>query len=205
MKADVAVRRLERLEKESDLLQEKEHKANLTKALEDKTKIIKLVVDKWFVDTGFVKVWGGCLHPRQRRARRPVTIVDACRERRCSSSGWYRARRAACGKRRGTRRAAQQVRRAAALTAELVGKSENKVLRRSTTRQTCVASQPNGTPSRHGTQAARSLWPRAGFLREQRPGEASSSSQEDSVGSITNSHASSRGRTEFPRQSNRQG
>ena len=52
-KADVAVRRLERLEKEHSQQEDEEHEASLPDALADRTKVVKLVVDKWFVDKGF--------------------------------------------------------------------------------------------------------------------------------------------------------
>ena len=53
VKADVAVRRLERLEKEHSQQEDEEHEASLPDALADRTKVEKLVVDKWFVDKGF--------------------------------------------------------------------------------------------------------------------------------------------------------
>ena len=50
-KLDVkADRRLERLEKEHSQL---EHEASLPDDLAERTKVVKLVVDKWFVDKGF--------------------------------------------------------------------------------------------------------------------------------------------------------
>ena len=52
-KADVAVRRLERLEWERFQLEDEEREASLQDALADRTKVVKLVVDKWFVDKGF--------------------------------------------------------------------------------------------------------------------------------------------------------
>ena len=52
-KADVAVRRLERLEREHSQLENEEREASLQDALADRTKVVKLVVDKWFVDKGF--------------------------------------------------------------------------------------------------------------------------------------------------------
>ena len=52
-KTDVAVRRLERLEREQDEQDDHDHEASMTEALADKTKVVKLVVDKWFVDRGF--------------------------------------------------------------------------------------------------------------------------------------------------------
>ena len=50
---EVATRRLERLEREKEDEEDREHEANLEEALVDKTKVVKLVVDKWFVDRGF--------------------------------------------------------------------------------------------------------------------------------------------------------
>ena len=50
VKTDVAVRRLE---KESDQLQDEEHEVSLTEAFADRTKVLKLVVDKWLADKGF--------------------------------------------------------------------------------------------------------------------------------------------------------
>ena len=53
VKADVAVRRLARLEKEHSQPEDEEREASLPDALADRTKVVKLVVDKWFVDKGF--------------------------------------------------------------------------------------------------------------------------------------------------------
>ena len=53
MKADVAVRRLARLEQEHSQLKDEEREASLPDALADRTKVVKLVVDKWFIDKGF--------------------------------------------------------------------------------------------------------------------------------------------------------
>ena len=53
VKADVAVRRLARLEKEQSQLEDEESEASFPDALADRTKFVKLVVDKWFVDKGF--------------------------------------------------------------------------------------------------------------------------------------------------------
>ena len=53
VKADVAVRRLARLEKEHSQLEDADREASLPDALADRTKVVKLVVDKWFVDKGF--------------------------------------------------------------------------------------------------------------------------------------------------------
>ena len=53
VKADVAVRRLARLEKEHSQQEDEECEASLPVALADRTKVVKLVVDKWFIDKGF--------------------------------------------------------------------------------------------------------------------------------------------------------
>ena len=53
VKADVAVRRLERLERENLQLEVEMLESSLPEALADKTKVVKLLVDKWFVDKGF--------------------------------------------------------------------------------------------------------------------------------------------------------
>ena len=53
VKADVAVKRLARLEKEHSQLEDEEREASLPDALADRTKVVKIVVDKWFVDKGF--------------------------------------------------------------------------------------------------------------------------------------------------------
>ena len=49
VKTDVAVKRVE---KENSQLHDEERATSLTEALADRTKIVKLVVDKWFVDKG---------------------------------------------------------------------------------------------------------------------------------------------------------
>ena len=66
VRTEVAVTKLQRLEKERDEENDKEHEASLKEALADKTKVVKLVVDKWFVDKGygFGKVpTGEIVHP----------------------------------------------------------------------------------------------------------------------------------------------
>ena len=42
-----------RLEREQDEQDDQEREPNLQEALGDKTKVVKLVIDKWFVDRGF--------------------------------------------------------------------------------------------------------------------------------------------------------
>ena len=49
----MADRRLERLERESSQLEDEEREASLEEALGDHAKVVKLTVDKWFVDKGF--------------------------------------------------------------------------------------------------------------------------------------------------------
>ena len=143
VKTDVAVKRLERLEKENDQLQDEEHEASLTDALVDKTKVVKLVVDKWFVDKGFGfgKVSTGeivFIHASAVVGAEVLTIgteawVQVVNDD-ARAQGGHRASRA-WGRtawkeekdREKANRVAQQVRRAAALAAELAAQSEEKV------------------------------------------------------------------------------
>ena len=53
IKTDVAARRLERLERESSQFEDEERETSLEGALTDRTKVVKLIVDKWFVDKGY--------------------------------------------------------------------------------------------------------------------------------------------------------
>ena len=53
VKADVAIRRLERLERENLQPEDEVLESSFPEALADKTKVVKLRVDKWFVDKGF--------------------------------------------------------------------------------------------------------------------------------------------------------
>ena len=53
VKPDVAIQRLERLERENLQLEDEVLESSLPEALADKTKVVKLLVDKWFVDKGF--------------------------------------------------------------------------------------------------------------------------------------------------------
>ena len=73
-KTEIAARRLDRMEREKDEVDDTEHEASLQEAVANQTKVVKLVVDKWFVDIGFGfgKAPTGeiVIHPRQRRARR---------------------------------------------------------------------------------------------------------------------------------------
>ena len=59
LQTDVAVRRLERLERENSQLEDEEREASRDEALSDKTKVVKLTVDKRFVDKGLGKVQTG--------------------------------------------------------------------------------------------------------------------------------------------------
>ena len=64
VKTDVAARRLERLERESSQLEDEERGSSLGEALTDRTKVVKLIVDKWFVDKGYgcrqgIRLWQG--------------------------------------------------------------------------------------------------------------------------------------------------
>ena len=91
--AEVSTRRLERLEREKEDEEDREHETNLEEALVDKTKVVKLVVDKWFFDRGFGfgKVPTGeivFIHANAGRGTHDRNkCVGASRERRCSSPG----------------------------------------------------------------------------------------------------------------------
>ena len=143
VKADVAVRRLARLEKEHSQLDDEEREASLPDPLADRTKVVKLVVDKWFVDKGFGfgRVPTGeiiFIHASVVRGAEVLMIgtdawVQVVRDD-ARAQGRYRACKAwghaAWKEERDKERAskvAEQVRRAAALTAELAAQSEKEV------------------------------------------------------------------------------
>ena len=52
-KAEIAARRLNRMERERDQESEAECEATLEEALADHSKVVRVIVDKWFVDKGF--------------------------------------------------------------------------------------------------------------------------------------------------------
>ena len=150
--AEVATRRLERLEREKEDEEDREHETNLEEALADKTKVVKLVVDKWFVDRGFGfgKVPTGeivFIHANAVVGAEVLTIgtdawVQVVNDD-ARAQGGYRARRAwgqdvwqAEKDKEKANKVAQQVRRAAALTAELAAQSEKKTA--------AVCDQPPG-------------------------------------------------------------
>ena len=142
-KTDVAARRLERLERESSQLEDEEHEASLGETLTDRTKVVKLTVDKWFVDKGF----GFGKAPTGEVVFIHASVVQGAEVLVVGTEAWtqvvsdqaraeggYRARKAwgqrawrEVKDRERASRAVQQVRRAAALTAELAVQSENKV------------------------------------------------------------------------------
>ena len=144
VRTDVAARRLERLERESSQLEDEERETSLEGALTDRIKVVKLTVDKWFVDKGFGfgKAPSGevvFIHASAAQGAEVLVVgtdawtqvvSDHARaEGRISSPkgvGGQRAWKEEKDRERASR-AAQQVRRAAALTAELAVQSENKV------------------------------------------------------------------------------
>ena len=150
--AEAATRRLERLEREKEDEEDREHETNLEEALTDKTKVVNLVVDKWFVDRGFGfgKVPTGeivFIHANAVVGAEVLTIgtdawVQVVNDD-ARAQGGYRARRAwgqdvwkAEKDKEKANKVAQQVRRAAALTAELAAQSEKKTA--------AVCDQPPG-------------------------------------------------------------
>ena len=52
-KTEIAVRRLDRMEREKDEADDAKHEANFQEALTDQSKTVKVLVDKWFVDKGY--------------------------------------------------------------------------------------------------------------------------------------------------------
>ena len=72
-RTEIAARKLDRLQKGKDDTDDAESEATLQEALTNNTKVVKLAVDKWFVDKGFgfgLSLDGrNRLHPRQCRAR----------------------------------------------------------------------------------------------------------------------------------------
>ena len=113
-KAEIVARRLDRLEREQDEQDDKEHEANLQEALSDKTKVVK-------PSTSGLSTKAAALTkcPQAKLSSSMLAWCGACRERR----GPYRGGRNTWKEERDREKAnrvAQQVRRAAALTPELV-------------------------------------------------------------------------------------
>ena len=52
-KAEIAARRLDRMEREQHEADDAEHEANLQEALANQSKAVKVLVDKWFVEKGY--------------------------------------------------------------------------------------------------------------------------------------------------------
>ena len=152
VKTVVAARRLERLERESSQLEDEEGEASLEEVLADHTKVVKLTVDKWFVDKGFGfgKAPSGevvFIHASAVQGAEVLVVGTEAWTQVVSdqarAEGGYRARKAWGQRawreekdRERASRAAQQVRRAAALMAELAAQSESKVFE--------VCSHPQG-------------------------------------------------------------
>ena len=83
MKAEIATRRLNRMEKERDAEGETECEATLEEALTNQSKVVQVIVDKWFVDKGF-----GFGTTRQKRS--PSCTPAPCRELKCLRSALTR-------------------------------------------------------------------------------------------------------------------
>ena len=151
-KAEIAARRLNRMERERDQESEAECEVTLEEALADHSKVVRVIVDKWFVDRGFGfgKVPTGeivFIHASAVVGAEVLTIgtdawVQVVNDD-ARAQGGYRARRAwgqdvwqAEKDKEKANKVAQQVRRAAALTAELAAQSEKKTA--------AVCDQPPG-------------------------------------------------------------
>ena len=141
-KAEIAARRLDRMEREQHEADDAEHEANLQEALSSQSKVVKVLVDKWFVDKGygFGKAPTGeviFIHATTVQGAEVLTIgIDAWVQvvnDDARAQGGYRAKRAwgrnawkAERDKEQANKVAQQVKRAAALTAELAAQSEKK-------------------------------------------------------------------------------
>ena len=152
VKTEVAARRLERMERGKDDVNDAEHEADLQEALANQTKAVRLVVDKWFVGRGFgfgrtTKGEIVFIHASVVQGAEVLMVGTDARAQVVSdharAEGGYRARRAwgrsawkAERDKENANRVAQQVRRAAALTAELAAQSEKKTA--------AVCDQPPG-------------------------------------------------------------
>ena len=95
-KAEIAARRLDRMEREQHEADDAEHEANFQEALQNQSKAVKVLVDKWFVDKGFG--FGRAptgeivfIHASAVQGAEVLTIrhrrVGTGGERRCSSPG----------------------------------------------------------------------------------------------------------------------
>ena len=195
VKADVAVRRLARLEKEHSQLEDEEREASLPDALADRTKVVTLVVDKWFVDKGFGfrRVPTGeviFIHASVVPGAEVLMIgtdawVQVVRDDARAQGGGYRACKAwghaAWKEERDKERAskvAEQVRRAAALTAELAAQSEKEVSEVCShppglhDEAAAVTPQPTCSPSlvtSNSLQASQGFLSFSGKFRERQP------------------------------------
>ena len=152
VKTEVAARRLDRMEREKDDADDAERETNLQEALANQTKVVRLVVDKWFVDKGFGfdKTTTGeivFIHASIVQGGEVLMVVtDAWAQvvsDHARAEGGYRAKRAwgrdawkAERDKEQANKVAQRVRRAAALTAELAAQSEKKTA--------AVCDQPPG-------------------------------------------------------------
>ena len=151
-KAEIAARRPDRMEREQHDADDAEHEANLQEALTNQSKAVKVLVDKWFVDKGygFGKAPTGeivFIHASAVQGAEVLTIgtdawVQVVNDDARAQVG-YRAKRAwerdawkAERDKEHANKVAQQVRRAAALTAELAAQSEKKTA--------AVCDQPPG-------------------------------------------------------------
>ena len=151
-KAEIAARRLDRMEQEQHEVADAEHEANLQEALTNQSKAVQVLVDKWFVDKGygFGKAPTGeivFIHASAVQGAEVLTIgtdawVQVVNDD-ARAQGVYRARRAwgrdtwkAERDKEKANKVAQQVKRAAALTAELAAQSEKKTA--------AVCDQPPG-------------------------------------------------------------
>ena len=138
--AENAARRLDRMEREQHEADDAEHQANFQEALVNQSKAVKVLVDKWFVDKGygFGKALTGeivFIHASVVQGAEVLMVGTEAWAQVVSdharAEGRNRARRAwgrnawkAERDKVKANKVAQQVKRAAALTAELATQSE---------------------------------------------------------------------------------
>ena len=110
-KAEIAARRLDRMEREQTEADDVEHEANLQEALANQSKAVKVVVDKWFVDKGygFGRAPTGeivFIHASTVQGAEVLTIG----ERRCSSPGEVSSKESLGAETRGRPRGTKRMR-----------------------------------------------------------------------------------------------
>ena len=82
----MAARRLDRMEREKDDADDAEREADLQEALTDQSKVVKLIVDKRFVDKGSVSAG-------RQQEKSSSSTPASCKAPRCSRSALTHGRK----------------------------------------------------------------------------------------------------------------